>query len=84
MLLQSKKGSWSLTIFFCDDYGLKILYEERVQGTKEEIEYDFYQLHLDYIHTKLHKSCGYFLDVDDWTARFVEENINRFFQAGGL
>ena len=54
-----------------------------MQGTKEEIEYDFYQSHLDYIHTKLHKSCGYFLDVDDWTARFVEENIKFFFRLVG-
>ena len=38
---------------------------------------------MDNIQTKLHKTCGYFFDEDDWTACFVG-GLTKFFEAGRL
>lgn len=79
-----KKDHDLLQPFFCDDYGLKMLYEQRCEeSANEQIEYDLYRSRLNNINTKLHKTSGYFFEEDDWTVRFVD-GLTRFFVASEL
>ena len=54
-------------------------YEERYEeSADEQIERDLYNKSscLEDIHTKHHKTSGYFFDEDDWTACFVDGLTN--------
>ena len=52
----SKKDHDLLQPFFCDNYGLEMVYEER---TNDPEHHDYYQSRLDSIRADCFKSCGY-------------------------
>lgn len=66
----STKVHDSLQPFFCDDYGLEILFEERVNDGTEHI--DHYKLLLESVRNNHRKVCGIFMDENDWIAHFVD------------
>ena len=61
------KGTWFTATFFCDDYGLEILFEARVNDGTEHC--DHYKLLLESVQNNHRKVCGFFMDANDWTAR---------------
>ena len=76
----SRKEHDLLQPFFCDDYGLEILYGERVNSGDQT---EHYKLLLESIRNNHHKICGFFMDENDWTARFVD-SMNSLLQALGI
>ena len=64
-----KKDHDRLQPFFCDDYGLEMLYMERI--TNEQADAEYYRSCLHDLRARPSKFSGFFMDENDWTMRFV-------------